>query len=370
MSNPSEELYQRAWSLDVAGLQALLSHGADPNFAPDGAGDSSFLRVVRRVSDEGLALLLAHGANPCASDLADGRTALHVLAMESVRDVSPQIARLLAAGADVHARDGDGWTPLDRAAMFSPLAALTTLLDHGAKPEAHWLLEQIVRRPDGLALLLARGAPAVPGPADTNSALHAAVLHQQPVSMTRLLDAGAPVDWRTPAKGHSPLRLAVAQRDAAAVQLLLAHGADPGLPDHIGVSPLDVATHMAEATLVGLMAEHAGGVADRDRALADLAVRAQALRQRQEALLDRIAHEGHRFRLITPGYKYEYDDTQRVWYEGDTWKVGAHDGYSQRQTVRDTTRDDALAAMYNLCANREDSPEQTFERIAACVTPG
>ncbi|MCI00866.1 ankyrin repeat domain-containing protein, partial [Trifolium medium] len=59
-----------------------------------------------------------------------GLTPLHVAAW---RNHVPIVRRLLAAGADPDARDGEsGWSSLHRALHFGHLAVASILLQHGA----------------------------------------------------------------------------------------------------------------------------------------------------------------------------------------------------------------------------------------------
>lgn len=94
----------------------------------------------------------------------------------TVRDVD----RCITAGADIHARDGDGSTPLHAAALVGHAAAVTALLAAGADIEAR---DDLGSTPLHVA---ARG--------------HAAVV-------TALLDAGADGTARTD-NGSTPFDLA------------------------------------------------------------------------------------------------------------------------------------------------------------------
>ena len=82
----------------------------------------------------GVERCLMAGADPNAQD-GDGKTPLHRAAHWN--ENSAVIAALLKAGADPNARSGSGWTPLHEVAGWneSP-AVITTLLEAGANPDA------------------------------------------------------------------------------------------------------------------------------------------------------------------------------------------------------------------------------------------
>ena len=90
--------------------------------APFGHGDTvdallEARAVVRAYSDN-------HEANTALHAALAGRAGLRI------------VSRLLAAGADVNARAGGGYTPLHIAAFGGDITLINTLLAHGADPEA------------------------------------------------------------------------------------------------------------------------------------------------------------------------------------------------------------------------------------------
>ena len=110
------------WTL----CQFLLEHGADPNHALPGTGEtplhSALCKAGRPVYDDVVRVLLAHGADPArrtregaatSSFMRDartrGETPLHRAAAFGTVE---SIGMLLDAGARVDARDMDGDTPL------------------------------------------------------------------------------------------------------------------------------------------------------------------------------------------------------------------------------------------------------------------
>lgn len=96
-------------------VAALLAAGADPNME-DGGGHSPLYCVANECGSEAgpqvVRMLVAAGADVRAREGVTGATALHMAA----RRGHVEIARtLLALGADARARDRKGVTPLDRA---------------------------------------------------------------------------------------------------------------------------------------------------------------------------------------------------------------------------------------------------------------
>ena len=113
---------------DDSSLMALfLEKGANPNAIWEGV--FPLLHMACAYNDTGdLKTLLKHGADPNIANPCGGR-ALHFIAGtgESITVWREQVDLLLAAGADVNARNGEGKTPRmlaedpDRAAYFAEL---------------------------------------------------------------------------------------------------------------------------------------------------------------------------------------------------------------------------------------------------------
>jgi ankyrin repeat protein len=110
--------------LDERVLQLLTSHGLK-------VGDASKtgLRPIHLASVKSIPVLIAAGADINAKD-EDGRTALHRAAREGRNDV---VAELIRNNASVHSTDNRGRTPLHLAAMATGAdAVIETLLAAGA----------------------------------------------------------------------------------------------------------------------------------------------------------------------------------------------------------------------------------------------
>ncbi|MDH5835183.1 ankyrin repeat domain-containing protein [Luteimonas kalidii] len=107
----------------------LLERGARPGVE---SGTPALVAAAAGDEDDpaGVQLLLRHKAKVDACD-RDGRTALHVAAFQGHQDIT---ATLLDAGADVHARDAHGATPLLEAARGARTATFEALLAAKADP--------------------------------------------------------------------------------------------------------------------------------------------------------------------------------------------------------------------------------------------
>ncbi len=122
-----------AW--DVPRLRLLLEFGADVE-TQDTGGHNPLYRVANGKGREeagraALKLLIEHGANVNQVTGVGGMTPLHMAARRGTVAIAEV---LLAAGAEVEARDTKGETPLRRAVNCGNEDIVRLLLAHGADP--------------------------------------------------------------------------------------------------------------------------------------------------------------------------------------------------------------------------------------------
>jgi ankyrin repeat protein len=180
-------------------MKALLDRGVDPNvrlrrklwFSPlhansmwvGPAGATPFWRAAQATDLEAMKLLLAYGANP--RSLSDGQdTALHMAAgvgwagnfsVNAPDGFMPSVRYLVEeVGLDVNAADVRGYTPIMGAAFRGDNAMIDFLVAHGADLQARsgngWVTTDFANgpslrssvplsHPETIALLLKLGAP-------------------------------------------------------------------------------------------------------------------------------------------------------------------------------------------------------------------
>jgi uncharacterized protein len=280
---------------DAAVVKELLEAGADPD-SPNADGETALMLVARAGNVPAAESLIRHGANVNAKENVRGQTALHWAAAESQAEM---VKLLLRHHADPNARSllnldrrqvssepriqwrpPGGLTPLLYAARQGCLQCVEYLLKGGADPN--------LPDPDGIsplliatenfhfdvaAYLLEKGGNPNQWDWWGRTPLYAAVdLDTLPtggradhisldkttsLEMIRLLlDAGANPNAQLklfpPFRqigadrgadlmltiGTTPLIRAAKAGDSAAIRLLLAHGANPSLPNSLGITPL------------------------------------------------------------------------------------------------------------------------------------
>lgn len=138
------------------------------------------------------------------------------LATPLMRPTSKEMAELLiSSGADVNAQTSRGVAPLHMAVSLENLAVAEVLIKHGAG----------VNSPNS----------------EGDSPLHYISAHRGTAVATLLLDNGAAINAKSKG-GQTPLHKAVSNVRPELVQLLLSRGADGSIKNNSGDTPLDLAT--------------------------------------------------------------------------------------------------------------------------------
>ena len=211
-------LYLACENGNPALVRELLEAGASPD-AVLPSGETALMTAARTGSAGAVTALLAHGADVHAREATEDQTALMWAVSQGHAGV---VEVLLAAGADVHARSRVRPVVVAHSPRTGVPGAVAVIDEGGFTP-----LLFAARTGDvaSARLLLAAGAdPDDTAPAGT-SALVVATHSGHGALAAVLLDAGA--DANAFGAGYAPLHAAVLRGDAALVEALLAHGADP-----------------------------------------------------------------------------------------------------------------------------------------------
>ena len=260
------ELVLATWLGDLAGVDAALANAAA---CPEAVKASAVLLAVKRGRKDVVARLLAAGAKVGARDLRGRSPLLYSVAENDVE----LIEILMTHGADATLQDVDGDSPMRLATRLERREALEALLKHGAdidvlilNEESNGfvtpLLEAIERGSAGfVAYLLERGAKANGTDSKTGSPLRHAVWNSQTRAVELLFAHGASLPTEEP-KGLGLLDLAVARDDVEIARMLLERGAPPNLRDSEGKRPLDRAEDAGAAAMSAVLRAH-GAISER-----------------------------------------------------------------------------------------------------------
>jgi ankyrin repeat protein len=181
----------------------------------------------------------------------------------------PIAERLIAAGADVNARDDSGKTPLmiadaEVAELLLAKGATVDLRDNDGRTALHWAALSAIPRRGLIDLLLAHGASVDASDADGQTPLDWAIRGGAIQSIDLLLGHGASIEEKTRG-GSTPLLVAVmSQRDAAVTAHLLDRRARIDAVDNQQRSALHIAAAYAPYAIVATLVSKGASVAGRD----------------------------------------------------------------------------------------------------------
>jgi ankyrin repeat protein len=248
----------------------------DPN-SLDPLGGTPLLTACWLGHTSVVSLLLSHGANVNAIHREAGASALEYAVLKSRPDI---VELLLAAGANIGKKYRGGQTVLHLAAARASVQVLNQLIEAKADLMAT----------DDLG----------------NTALDEAVLNDQSEAVGSLLDHGASLNYVHPADGRGALHEACVKGHADIAELLIARGADPGLRDRSGQSPLDLALAYKNARIVALLLR-LGSTISSSQAAGDQAMESAALKGQVE-IAQALLNGGFDINRPTPsGSTYLHD---------------------------------------------------------------
>lgn len=203
-------------AFSVGSSSALAAVGDDPRLV-----DAARARDVTRVE------ALIKERAPIDGRQPDGATALHWAAHW---DEDAIAERLLKAGADVHAENELGVTPLDLACTNGSASMVRRLIAGGAR------VDHVVGTSGVTALMTCARTGSAP-------------------AVQALLERGAPVNAAESFKGQTALMWAIAERHHDVVRLLIAHGADVRGKSTGGFTPLLFAAQRGDAAIADQILE-------------------------------------------------------------------------------------------------------------------
>jgi len=238
-------MYQAVHANCIEIIQALLDAGVGVDEPVHKNGGTALHWAARWGGRlESVELLVEAGADINARDSASGSTPLTVAAAENH---VPTMETLVAAGADLEARQREGKTALAVAAQNRRARATEVLLKAGANvdgvdKEGNTALHHAVYRGalDVVQALVEAGAAVDLPDNGGRTALQDAAVMGFPRVAEYLIHAGATVDARDH-QGKTPLHYAVDTAHADVVDVLFACGANVVLKTHDGTTALHYA---------------------------------------------------------------------------------------------------------------------------------
>jgi len=226
------------------GITLLLLFAVALLFAGCATSRNSLLQATEKGDIREMERLIAAGAEVNAKD-SNGRTPLHTAATYGQKEVAEQ---LISKGADVNAKDSSGETPLHEAAYRDNKEVAALLISKGADVNAKDSSGETplhkaayVGTKEVTELLISKGADVNAKDSSGETPLHMAAFSDQKDIAELLISKGADVNAKD-SQGETPLHEAISSRKEIA-ELLISKGADVNAKDSQGETPLQVANN-------------------------------------------------------------------------------------------------------------------------------
>jgi ankyrin repeat protein len=220
----------RAGRTDEVVNLSLLGDSGNVVAKHDALGEQPLYLASRYCDVEAVRALLYIKA-PINAATRDGSTPLHGVARSIQKNASAIATLLIQRGADVHAVDTQGRTPLHVAAMNQPNVTRVLLaqelpldqVDRQGRSALHWASE--TGNVSCAKLLIAAGASLDVQAPQAGTALHRAVFSNKPGMLKLLLASGANFTVKDALK-NTPLKLALKMKRPELIQILVDAGAE------------------------------------------------------------------------------------------------------------------------------------------------
>jgi uncharacterized protein len=259
---PAFRLAEDAGDGDLAAVKADIA-AKTPVDAREGSGETALGFAASNGRVEVVRYLISQGADVNSRDSDFGGVTPLMLASggkQSGRDYPNVIAALLAAGANVNAKDKWGSTAIEKAAMGGEPEVIPILVKAGADPNSTGAIDTSPlawAAYDGdipmMQALISAGANVNAVGNDGMTALAHASMHDQLSAVRFMIGAGADVNAAGP-HGQTPLAWAASEGNVPITKALLEAGADPNLSGF--EMPLKAARDGHHDDVAALLAQH------------------------------------------------------------------------------------------------------------------